>query len=593
MSEHSQQSAVSGQGSTYWPRRLLHIPTMCSMELGEHETYKTHRQPRYATLSYTWGRYEKPEAPSLPVLNVPWHMPSVDPTYFTVAQMQTVIDSIQSICHLDFIWLDIACLDFSRLNAGLDDGVANQREIFASTTQSFVWLSQTPKPILSKILEDLQEALIISQSGPTRYRHQDEMISYLRHKALPAMRDLLKDPWFTSLWTLQEAMVNPSAILLPRNGEPISPGPQISHVPQKPRTVEITYLGKSTKTQITSELLYPVTWDEALDSPSLGYMSLQHLASLCQLIKDMLDWCNVPAAHCPLLQELDYLVSRSGLPKLLHFNVLKLWDLARDRTKGHSKIQLEYLYRSILGTRFATDQSMSLDDTSFARHLLAHFPVSAQVFIREDVQRKGMSWLYTTDCKHPNMETLFESFDQIVPQISLSLSSDLQLEFKGHALGFSLTMDQFFGCRSTTRLICLSLDRSDIQIGRKQEIMIPAMSAIPCLRPMNTHGTATWDVDPAKQAAVVEHLVMLMGHGVQNTKILLLASNPQTQAGTPSLAIGLVIHQISERTWQRLGWCCWVHEIVPQRLASSEFGGTARNIGLDGLSMSYIEGYAG
>lgn len=56
-----------GQESKLWPRRLLHVPSMTSVEREGEDMYMGVEKPQYNIISYTWGRFEVSEGPSLQV----------------------------------------------------------------------------------------------------------------------------------------------------------------------------------------------------------------------------------------------------------------------------------------------------------------------------------------------------------------------------------------------------------------------------------------------------------------------------------------------------------------------------------------------
>lgn len=69
----------------YWPRRLLHIPTMCSLERQEGTIYGVDNpfsEPPYAMLNYTWARYvDISQAAALTgaaIGGIGWKTPSID-----------------------------------------------------------------------------------------------------------------------------------------------------------------------------------------------------------------------------------------------------------------------------------------------------------------------------------------------------------------------------------------------------------------------------------------------------------------------------------------------------------------------------------
>lgn len=82
-----------------WPRRLLHVPSMTSVQWAAGDYYGNDRAPRYIAISYTWGRWrlksatQHPDVKGLPVKGVTWEMPRVDPDHFTMGEMENLLRS--------------------------------------------------------------------------------------------------------------------------------------------------------------------------------------------------------------------------------------------------------------------------------------------------------------------------------------------------------------------------------------------------------------------------------------------------------------------------------------------------------------------
>ena len=96
--DSSEESDDDGQSLAYstlppqlvWPSRLLHVNTMVSYErkkIGDDFSYNNIRNPRYSTISYTWGRYQVKDGDKKGVLitvsGVDWDVPSIMMNHFT------------------------------------------------------------------------------------------------------------------------------------------------------------------------------------------------------------------------------------------------------------------------------------------------------------------------------------------------------------------------------------------------------------------------------------------------------------------------------------------------------------------------------
>ena len=140
-----------------WPRRLLHVPSMTSLEWKPGNTYGGHVAPRYNAVSYTWGRYDldipggkKKKAfrniKAIGISGVDWTIPRICPEHFNVDQFQ---DLIKQACELanvvdertEFLWLDVACIDQNNGPQKMAE-IGRQAAIFRGAQNVFVWLTK-------------------------------------------------------------------------------------------------------------------------------------------------------------------------------------------------------------------------------------------------------------------------------------------------------------------------------------------------------------------------------------------------------------------------------------------------------------------
>ena len=122
------------------------MPSMTSLEWKPGNSYGTDRAPRYAALSYTWGRWkilndQGSPLPALDVQGTSWKIPPVRESLFTVAEFETVIKTITREAECNFVWLDIACIDQNPGSAQAASEIGKQIKIFRSAYQTFIWLA--------------------------------------------------------------------------------------------------------------------------------------------------------------------------------------------------------------------------------------------------------------------------------------------------------------------------------------------------------------------------------------------------------------------------------------------------------------------
>ncbi|KAK1250092.1 hypothetical protein MKX08_010095 [Trichoderma sp. CBMAI-0020] len=183
----------------------------------------TAKEPEYSTLSYTWGRWrvrDKPEAPPvLPIKNTPWEIPAVEESHFTTENFQRVIQTIHETGD-DWAWIDVGCIDQRRGSTQAAVEIGRQASIFKQAKSTFVWLSRLDRIQLAQAIDDILE------SGGRLYDHVDIGVDGVdfddvMDKLHKVSEYLFSDPWFSSLWTLQEIVLRNDAIVLSAEGESV------------------------------------------------------------------------------------------------------------------------------------------------------------------------------------------------------------------------------------------------------------------------------------------------------------------------------------------------------------------------------------
>ena len=162
-----------------WPRRLLHVPSMTSLEWQPGDKYGEHVQPRYNAVSYTWGRFslrvrdnkkevekeknkekigesqKKKETKkmkknrnvtAIEINGIDWTVPRINPDHFSADNFQRLI---QQTCEsvdgaegrTDFLWLDVACINQKNTLEKLAE-IGRQAVIFHGAQRVYVWLTK-------------------------------------------------------------------------------------------------------------------------------------------------------------------------------------------------------------------------------------------------------------------------------------------------------------------------------------------------------------------------------------------------------------------------------------------------------------------
>jgi hypothetical protein len=185
---------------------------MTSFERAGKSTYSIATAPEYNILSYTWGRWKLSSGPSLSVQGLSWSVPAVNPSHFSVSAFQRVISHIGA-QDTSFLWVDIACIDQTNTAIKMSE-VGKQAAIFNRARNAYIWLSHLEEGQLRRYMQALEtgsrDASVAGTSCVLRPGWVKSMIALFK--------GLLLDPWFSSLWTLQEAFLRRDAVLLSREG---------------------------------------------------------------------------------------------------------------------------------------------------------------------------------------------------------------------------------------------------------------------------------------------------------------------------------------------------------------------------------------
>lgn len=215
-----------------WPRRLLHIQSLTSYEWRPGNRYGEHgefHEPKYNAISYTWGRFtlgegQDPTVEALPIKGVSWakSLPRIRPDHFTTADMLRAISSVA--CprpgyeRVQFVWLDIACINQTPDSPEKASEIGRQIKIFQGAKDVFIWLPKHTTAGIVSWMEDMDRL----EQAQSQTENRDAKITGLAEKdfvgwlqsASRALAPFKNDPWFTSLWTLQEAFLSPRAIFM-------------------------------------------------------------------------------------------------------------------------------------------------------------------------------------------------------------------------------------------------------------------------------------------------------------------------------------------------------------------------------------------
>lgn len=191
-------------------------------------------EPRYNAISYTWGRWqlrgdELPHVRSLEVKGVTWSIPRIDPEHFSVPDfkyaLQVATGSLSStnefeLDNVEYLWLDITCIDQTNGSPEMSAEIGRQAKIFKGAYDVVVWLNRLTHTTIECLESDLMRSSDLLSGG----KLEDELTSSNIdgvHDMVRALRAIKADPWFSSLWTLQEAFLRQDAYVLTREAATI------------------------------------------------------------------------------------------------------------------------------------------------------------------------------------------------------------------------------------------------------------------------------------------------------------------------------------------------------------------------------------
>ncbi|KAL9062826.1 MAG: hypothetical protein Q9161_009733 [Pseudevernia consocians] len=194
----------------------------------------------YCCVSHTWGRWRKE---AIPIKGVPWLVPQN--TKFDVERLPEHLKQFQP--RVRFIWIDLFCIPQDRSQKA-DEEINRQALIFQNASHCIAWINDVRQwGGTIKAMDWLGISYLHATTAPGIYdtdklldslHHEANSVSELlslqtdpaeikaRHSAglLVASGDTPTEPasWFSSLWTLQEAMLCPNITFVSRDWVPLN-----------------------------------------------------------------------------------------------------------------------------------------------------------------------------------------------------------------------------------------------------------------------------------------------------------------------------------------------------------------------------------
>lgn len=400
-----------------WPRRLLYLPEMRSYQREAGNVYRDETEPSYHILSYTWGRWQLPpgQDEALDVSGISWRMPTVDPRIFTASEFHTVLQQVGD--SVNWIWLDVACIDQENPEV-CDDEIGRQAGIFGKAKEAFIWLHHTPTVQLQQFADQLfdladrvdgdEEYFVNFGEGnvSTRWTKDTSALpTYIADEHwvehfLKSLDILDSDPWFSSLWTLQEAYLRGDAKIISKEGH----------------------------------LLERIGYERAgLGSLLIAWGRIDEAIRRSLADKRI----NIPSCILQKLECIQRKMNRLGLRA--GDNPVVLYSSAgyRKTTREEDRIYgIMQIFGFRLGKSAAPGSFFSLPELEiqFAEALNAKSPVWAQLFIHGSEQAAGRHWCINQSSHLPDCLTLSVVTPQ--DQCTITLLPDGEPVFRGKACLF-------------------------------------------------------------------------------------------------------------------------------------------------------------
>lgn len=379
-----------------WPRRLLHVgdDQLISRKRSGLSTYGKAVDPQYNILSYTWGRWESQHGEALPIQNVDWKIPAVRPEGFTVPALHQVVKRVGEDC--SHIWLDVACIDQENDTVKMSE-IGRQAAIFRRARAAYIWLSHSKKKVVEPALKRL-----LDRATAGAEHDRTSVADILRDVKL-----VFSDPWWSSLWVLQESFLRPGAVLLFEDASTVD----IRGVKDKRRPCSLYDLFSGCQ-RISQALLYELQNSRGV----LGTKGIEKASEAVQRLDD----AGVRCTHYNNAISL-YAVSTLRNPRDPH-----------DRIYGIMQV-----FGLSLGTSTEPSKKFTLDDLEdqLGEGLNAACPVFAQNFVHLADGRRGRSWYF-----HRKLRVLLEGRFTYTPKAYCDLSFDKEQDlarFRGPKMRFS------------------------------------------------------------------------------------------------------------------------------------------------------------
>jgi hypothetical protein len=538
-----------------WPRRLLHVPSMTSWPWRPGNFYGDHEAPKYNALSYTWGRWSLDDSAlksieSIEITGVSWPIPRIHPDHFTVDEFMNVIrlssinagkvegpgeQATKSPC--DFLWLDVACID-QKHSATYMSEIGRQAIIFENVSQVFIWLNRYDHTKLSPLCINLRavaDRLRFDSSIDAPFQNHLFSVSVgiplkpednpnWPFQALEDFTSLIADPWFSSLWTLQEAFLSSMAQILSRDGQTITykPGPN--------------------------------DWGITLSDSTFTLWDLEDIVQFLMQYCSRRTMAETQGTVAPSKPELSRRLYESGIGHLFLHGPIALLPVARFRVTtrpedcvyGIMQIFNFKLGNARNGSAPSSPYTLPELEDELGEALIQAYPLQSQCFIFTEPPPVGKGWHISTICAIPRLDSLLPN-----------RASDSRSARFNQNLPWNLITKRLRGILwgYLSGLACPLHTLAKAWAHPYREII--ALDRDPCFLDSPEFGVLNIPFGERQHALT---LWLLKSFHPEELRMFLLAFKDGGMGVSGPFCIGLIIHErnhLGLRYWHRLGICVW------------------------------------
>lgn len=536
-----------------WPRRLLHVPTMTSLEWQPGNFYGNYKAPKYNAISYTWGRWrlregQKVDAQALKIRGISWPVPRIDPSHFTARQLHRAIKQATSGTtksnqnlheNIEFLWIDIACIDLRRGEPRSAAEMGRQAAIFRQATDTYAWIS-------TKTFSDFERIFAVFEKLPKQPENAGAHIK----PAFTCLREIIEDPWFSSVWTLQEAFL---------------------------RALDTEFISRD------GHLIRPPR-GHSIDAPPSGGLrdfvsSAIRIENLCHQVQlQDLQGNHWEPQLVQASQDLSKLLSDKGLRALDSQHPTAVYRAAMERTASND---CDYAYgiQQVFNLRVGSSSALTGSQRSYSRseleqelgeQLLAKQPVLSQLFVQsEPVKSFGDGWHITKSSIVPVNSFLSNWTTTNHNNVGYCKPS---CYFSSHRIG-DMLWAKFEGLTCSFKDLeshCQRLDRDPGKmVPHGSTVLQLLLDNIPelqkCPQVTTPQSSKDYDFHGTRTGPQMKACRKWLAQHYNNKLVVLLLSRRMDDDVNPYQRLGLLLSWRPSLTspgryWQRIGICQWSYK---------------------------------